>query len=66
MGSKVLAGPVIGLVSTLLWTALVIHDRMWGMVHVEVIMLAVHSRNLVRWVREARAVAPAATREIRP
>ncbi|WP_454021297.1 hypothetical protein [Azospirillum sp. Marseille-Q6669] len=66
MGSKVLAGPMIGLVSTLLWTTLVIHDGMWGMIHVEVLMLAIHTRNLVRWLREARAAAPAAANQGEP
>lgn len=52
-GSKRLAGPVIGVLSQVPWWLLMVHEGLWGLLPVNGMMLVIHSRNFIKWRREA-------------
>lgn len=52
-GSKRLSGPLIGILSQVPWWLLMVHESLWGLLPVNGMMLVIHTRNLIKWRREA-------------
>lgn len=58
-GNKSLKGPVFGLISQLGWWSIMFIDSLWGLVIINAAMLALHVRNLRKWIKEKECNTPA-------
>lgn len=60
MGDRSLWGPRIGVVAQAFWFGTIWMNSLWGVFPVTAVMLAIHLRNLRKWVAGGREVAAAA------
>ena len=51
-GNKKPIGPFIGIASQVPWWTIMFMDGLWGLAPVNVMMLAIHIRNFIKWKRE--------------
>jgi hypothetical protein len=52
MGNKSKWGPVMGLVSQLAWGAYALSAEAWGLAPAVIGFTIVHTRNLIKWMKE--------------
>ena len=52
-GNKSAAGPWLGIASQVPWNIIMIHGALWGLAPVNIMMLVIHIRNLIKWRKEA-------------
>jgi hypothetical protein len=51
-GNKSIWGPVIGLSGQFAWWAIMFEGHLWGLLPANVVMVAIHVRNLIKWNKE--------------
>lgn len=51
-GNKSTYGPFIGLASQVPWWTLMFVEGLWGLLPVNIMMVAIHARNFLKWTRE--------------
>lgn len=52
-GNKSHAGPWIGIASQVPWNIIMVHGHLWGLAPVNIMMLVIHIRNLIKWRADA-------------
>jgi len=55
MGNKSVYGPMVGVANQLLWIVYVIWTSQWGLLLGVSLYTIVHLRNLIKWMRGAKA-----------
>lgn len=53
-GSKRTVGPYLGLASQVPWWSLMIYSGLWGLLPVNIMMVVIHTRNVIKWRRDAQ------------
>lgn len=53
-GNKSPWGPWIGIASQVPWNIIMIQGGLWGLLPVNIAMLVIHTRNLIKWRADAR------------
>lgn len=56
-GNKSHAGPWLGLASQVPWNIIMFSGALWGLAPVNIMMLVIHVRNLLKWRADARREA---------
>lgn len=54
-GNKSPLGPWAGIAAQVPWNIIMIHGSLWGLAPVNIMMLVIHIRNLVKWRADAKA-----------
>jgi hypothetical protein len=55
-GNKSKLGPWFGIASQVPWNLIMIPGGLWGLAPVNAMMLVIHTRNLLKWRADARAI----------
>jgi hypothetical protein len=50
MGDVSVWGPIIGVISEIVWLALIVRGRLWGLLPLTAVLGIVHIRNLIIWL----------------
>lgn len=51
-GNKSKLGPWLGITAQVPWWLIMVHGSLWGLLPVNIMMLVLHVRNLIKWNRE--------------
>ncbi len=51
-GNKSRLGPALCLASQVPWWTIMIHDDLWGLLPLNLLMLSMHAKNLWKWTNE--------------
>jgi hypothetical protein len=51
-GNKTIYGPLVGLLGQVAWWTLMYEGSLWGLLPANVLMVAIHVRNLIKWKKE--------------
>lgn len=51
-GNKSKWGPSLGIAAQVPWWVIMFHGSLWGLAPVNVMMLVIHIRNLMKWNKE--------------
>ena len=52
MGNRSLYGPAMGVISELVWGAVIVHSALWGLLPLCLFLVAVNARNWMKWRRD--------------
>jgi nicotinamide riboside transporter PnuC len=56
-GNKSVLGPAVGLLGQVAWWTIMFQGHLWGLLPANVVMVAIHIRNLIKWNKEDNGIA---------